>query len=321
MVKIDVISYSKTDLVEEENVELSRCIELIGKNQSTWINIIGIDQKTAGLLESLFNIHALPLEDTMDPEQKPKIEDYEGTLFIVTRTIEWTEELRIRSLSMFLTKKYVITIHDSVIPQLEAVRMRIREKLPKILNEGSEYLCFSILDSLVDSYIPVVERMGDSLEKLEDEIVANPSKKAGEKVHDFRKNILYLKKELSPELEALNLLSRGEFPHFKKETRNYLRDVYDHMTRVLDSLDSYKESTTGIQNLYFSSMQLQLNEVMKLLTIMATIILPLTLIASIYGMNLPIPESAHWLSYPIVLALMLIITVLMLFYFRKKHWL
>ncbi len=279
-----------------------------------------MDNKTSELVEELFKIHPLALEDCMDIEQRPKVEDYDGTLFIVTRTFSCGKELSTGQLSMFLTKSYVISIHHEPLPQLEEVRNRIRKRFPRIIKGGSDYLSFKILDVVVDSYIPEVDKMGDILETLEDEIVQNPNKKTVEEIHDFRANILTLRKELSPEREALHLLARGEYPHFKKDTRNFLRDVYDHIIMVLDSLDAYRDSTSDILSMYFSSMQLQLNEVMKLLTIIATIMLPLTLIASIYGMNLPIPESAHWISYPIILVLMLLISISMLFYFRRKKW-
>lgn len=320
MVTIEVIAYTATDSVEEKNVTLSRCHELIAQYPKTWINIIGLDGKTATQLERLFNIHTLALEDCMDMGQRPKVEDYDDMLFIVTRTFEWEKKLSTAQLSIFLTKKYVITIHPKPLPQLEDVRNRIRKKFPRIIKGGSDYICFKILDVIVDSYIPELDKMGDALEKLEDEIIENPSKKTVEEIHDFRRDLLVLRKELSPEREALSILARGEYPHFNKETRNFLRDVNDHVIQVLDTLDAYRDSTADILSEYFSSMQLQLNEVMKLLTIIATIMLPLTLIASIYGMNFPIPETQHWISYPIILIIMILISISMLFYFRRKKW-
>jgi magnesium transporter len=223
-------------------------------------------------------------------------------------------------LSTFLMKKCIITIHKVPLAQLEAIRVRLRKKLPRLLKGGSDHLCFTILDVLVDSYIPEVDKMGFVLDKLEDEILERPSKKTVSDIHQFREDALELRNVLTPERDALMVLARGEYPHFKKDTRNYLRDVYDHMVTILNSLDSYRESTAGILSMYFSSMQLQLNEVMKLLTIIATIMLPLTLIASIYGMNLPIPEAAHSLTYPIVIIIMIFIAVVMLFYFKRKQW-
>ncbi|MCK5548069.1 MAG: magnesium/cobalt transporter CorA [Thermoplasmata archaeon] len=320
MAKIKVIAYSEKDFTEEDDVDLQRCKELIGDNRKTWIDILDLDTETSELLEKLFNIHPLALEDCMDIEQIPKVEEYADQLFIVTRIVDWNQKLATAQISMFLTEKYVITIHHGPVPQLEEVRNRIRKRFPRIIKAGSDYLCFKIIDVIVDSYLPEIEEMEEVLEKYEDDIVAKPTKKTLEHVHDFRDALFTLKKQLTPQRDVVSFLSRGEYPNFKKETRNYLRDVYDHMVTIIDTLDSYRESTSDIQNMYFSSMQLQLNEVMKLLTIIATIVLPLTLIASIYGMNLPIPESAYWISYPLVLFSMLAISILMLYYFKKKNW-
>jgi len=320
MVKIDVIAYTGANHVEEHNTSIARCIELMSQYNITWINIEDLDNATAGILEKEFGIHNLALEDSMDIEQRSKVEEYDDMLFIVTTTLGWEKELTTAQISMFLTNRYVITITHGSLPHLEDVRYRIRKKFPRIIKGGSDYLCFRILDVVVDSYIPEVEKMGDLLEKLEDDIMENPSKKAVEAIHQFRRDLLVLRKELGPERETLFVLGRGDVPYIKKETHNYLRDVYDHIIQVLESLESYRDTSSDILNTYFSSMQLQLNEVMKLLTIIATIMLPLTLIASIYGMNLPIPESAHWITYPIILILMLVISISMLLYFKRKKW-
>lgn len=321
MVRIEVIAFSGDDIVEENKVSLSRCLELMDKYQTTWINIIDMDAETANELEAKFGIHALALEDCLDPFQRPKVEDYDDTLFIVTRTLRWHKEgIEFDQLSTFLMKKCIITIHKIPLAQLEAIRVRLRKRFPRLMKGGAEYLCFTILDVLVDSYIPEIDEIGFVLDKLETEILENPSKKTMSDIHQFREEALELRNVLIPERDTLMVLARGEYPQFKKDTRNYLRDVYDHMLKILDSVDTYRESSAGLLNMYFSSMQLQLNEVMKLLTIIATIMLPLTLIASIYGMNLPIPEAAHSLSYPFVIFVMILMSIIMLFYFRKKQW-
>lgn len=320
MARIDVIAYSPTDIVEESNVTLSRCIELIGKFPTTWINIVNLDKGSSDLLEHLFGFHHLALEDCVNTDQRPKVEDYEGILFLVTRTIRWEVEIETDQLSMFLSKRYVLTVHDKDLPQLEEVRVRIRKKLPKILKGGPDYLCFCILDTIVDSYFPEIDRLGDVIDGLEGEVLEDPSKKTVDTIHQLRRDLLHLRKELNPQREALAYLARGDLPHFRKETRNYLRDVHDHMIRVLDSMDAYRELTADILANYFGAMQVSLNEVMKLLTIIATIMLPLTFIASIYGMNLPIPEAGHQFAYPGILLSMLIISALMLLYFRRRKW-
>ncbi len=320
MARIEVIAYSQTDFLEEQDCTVGRCRELAEKFTVTWINIVDPDSRTLQELEALFALHPLALEDSTRSYITPKVEVYEDTLFIVARTIIWTEEITTDQLSMFLSKRVLITIHDKVFPQLEDIRVRIRKKNPKLLKSGTDYLFYSILDIIVDSYFPHLDRFSEVISKLEDEVIKAPMKTSINQVHDIRTDLMILRNNLTPQRDAVAQLSRAEMPVFKKETRIYLRDVYDHMIRVLDNLDTHREVVTSLMEVQSTLVSNSLNEVIKVLTVIFTITIPASIITSAFGMNVMYPGFGAWEGLALALGLVIGFSLITFAYLRRKGW-
>jgi len=320
VVRVDVIAYSPTEFLEETDVTIGRGRELVEKFAVTWINIVDPDTRTLQELETLFGLHTLPLEDSIRPDTPPKVETYGDVLFAVTRTIIWGEQIETDQLSVFLAKKYLITIHDKIYPQLEDVRVRIRRRAPRILKAGPDYLCYTILDVLVDSYFPHLDRLEDIIQEIERELIDEPRKVNIEKIHAIRTDLLLLRNALRPQRDAFTTITRLELPYFKKETRNYLRDVYDHMIRTLDTLDTYREIVTSLMEVQTTLVSNQINQVIKVLTVIFTVTLPLTIITSAYGMNVSFPGFGTEIGFFLAIVLMAGTTAAMVWYMRKRFW-
>jgi len=323
--KLDIICYSPTDVYEETSTTLNRCVELIEKWPVSWLSITGLTVELGEQLERTFALHPLAIEDCLSMTQAPKVEDYDDHLFLVARTIEWEKEIETRQLSLFLKRHLLITVSPEGphgLRPLEEVRLRIERHKPALLAGGADYLCYVILDTIVDSYFPELDRFGEVVGDIEDEAVERPSPRTAELIHSLKADMLKLRRSLMAQREALAVLARGEYPLFRKETRQYLRDAYDHMIQILDLLDTYRELTSSLLDVYISSISNQMNEVMKVLAIIATIMLPLSLIAGLYGMNfvvLPgssLPEGFWW-----VIVGMAAVAAVMLFWFARKGWL
>ena len=321
MVRVDVIAYSPTEVLEEHDITIGRARELVEKYPVTWVNIVDPSGRTLEELETLFGFHPLALEDSINQDLSPKIETYDDTEFVVTRTIVWGEEIETDQLSLFVSKKFVVTIHDKVFPQLEDVRIRIRKRMPKILKSGSDYLCYNILDIIVDSYFPHLDRFQDVLDRLEDEIVSSPTGAGISKIHDLRTDLTLVRNALRPQRDVLGNLSRLEIPVFKKETRNYLRDVQDHMIRVLDTLDTYREIATSLMEVQATLASNQLSEVIKVLTVIFTVTVPIAVVTSAFGMNVNFFGRDAPEGLALALILMSVPTLMLVWWLRRKGWL
>jgi len=321
MVRIEVIAYTPTDFLEEHDVTIGRCRELVEKYSVTWVNIVDPDGRTLEELETLFNFHPLALEDAMNTDLAPKIEMYEDIAFIVARTIVWSEEIETDQLSTFVGRKFVVTLHDKVFPQLEDIRIRLRKKNPRLLKGGADYLAYTILDVIVDSYRPHLDRFQDILDKLEDDVIERPTGSAIGQIHDVRTDIILIRNSLRPQRDVLASITRMEFPIFKRETQNYMRDVHDHMIRSLDTLDTYRDVATSLMEVGATLAANQMNEVIKVLTVLFTITIPLTIVTSAFGMNVQFfgfnaPEGLY-----IALVMMVVPTLALLWWLRRKKWL
>ena len=321
MVRVDVLAYSPTEVNEETDVTVGHARELVEKYPVTWINIVDPDPRTLQELETLFGLHPLALEDSARPDTAPKVETYGDVLFAVTRTIVWAELIETDQLSIFLAKKYLITIHDKIFPQLEDVRVKIRRRAPRIMKAGPDYLCYTILDVLVDSYFPHLDRLEEIMQAIETDMMEGPSKVPIEKIHAIRTDLLLLRNALRPQRDAFTTITRLELPYFKKETRNYLRDVYDHMIRTLDTLDTYREITTSLMEVHTTLVSNQINQVIKVLTVIFTVTLPLAIITSAFGMNVAFPGIGTEVGFYSAIVLMTGTTAAMVWYMRKRFWL
>jgi magnesium transporter len=318
--RVDVVAYSPSEVIEEAHVTLERCVELTEKYPATWVDIVDLDPKDSANLERLFALHPLALEDSLEP-QLARLDEYDNELFLITKVIDWRDEIIPDQLSIFLSKKFVITIHGTELPQVNEVKQRVRKASPRLLKGGPDYLCLNILDAVVDSYTPILDRLGDFMDELEEAVVDHPHKDILNQIHRARRSVLQLRKEISPQREALHSLWRAELPYVKKETRSYIRDVYDHVVQFLEYLETYRELTADVYEIYLSTVQLNLNEVIRFLTVTGTIMLTLALIASLWGMNFALLPLAGdpWGFWYMVLS-MVGLTGGLALYFHRRGW-
>jgi len=321
MVRVQVIAYTPTDVIEEADVTVGRCRELLEKYAVTWVNVVDPDTRTLEELETLFAFPPLTLEDAQNKDLAPKIDVYEDLVFVVARPIVWAEDIDTDQLSLFLGKKFIVTVHDKVLPQLEDVRIGLRKKNPRMLKAGADFLAYTILDVLVDSYFPHLDRFQSLLDQLGDEIVRRPSGEGITRLHELRTDIVRLRNSLRPQRDLFGVLSRIEIPLFHKETRNYLRDVQDHMISALDTLDANREIAASLMEVQATLVSNEVNEVIKVLTVLFTVTLPIALVSSAFGMNVAFfgfnqPEGLY-----LALALMIAPTLALVVWMRRKGWL
>ncbi|MGI0149995.1 MAG: magnesium/cobalt transporter CorA, partial [Thermoplasmata archaeon] len=286
----------------------------------TWINVVDPDGRTLEELETLFGFHPLALEDAQNHNLAPKVDVYEDVVFIVARTIVWAEDIDTDQLSLFVAKKFVVTIHDKVFPQLEDMRIRLRRKNPKLLKSGADFLAYTILDVLVDSYFPHLDRFQSLLDQLEEEIVEHPSGEGISRLHELRTDIVRLRNALRPQRDMFGVLGRLEIPVFRKETRTYLRDAQDHMISVLDAIDTNREIVASLMEVQATLAANQLNEVIKVLTVIFTVTLPIAIVSSAFGMNVEFYGVNAPAGLYLALILMAVPTFALAAWMRRKGW-
>jgi len=261
----------------------------------------------------------------MNTGQRPKMEDFGDYLFIVLKMLHYDEEedeTKTEQVSLILSSKFVISFQENEGDVFDSVRDRIRSDRGRIRKMGVDYLAYSLIDAIVDNYFMVLEKIGEKIEDIEDEMVKNPTPEVLHTIHRLKRELIFLRKSVWPLREVISRLERWESPLIDKSIDIYLRDVYDHTIQVIDALETFRDMLSGMLDIYLSSVSNRMNEVMKVLTIIATIFIPLTLVAGIYGMNFKyMPELDWFWGYPMVYMIMLAIGVVMLIYFRKKKWL
>lgn len=291
----------------------------------TWINIEGShDIKTIEKAGKKFSLHPLMLEDISSPDQRPKLDEYDDNLFLTLRALEYDStkgHLDSDQMSFVLGKNYLLTFQEKVGDSFDPNRERIRHGKGKTRKCGSDYLMYSLLDNVVDHYFVVIEHLGERLENLELDLIKKPKDFHLEKIYQLRNDLLYLKKVVMPVREVIGKLVRDHNLLISKETRMYLKDVLDHAVHVVETVESYRELLSSMMDLYLTSANNRMNEVMKMLTAVATIFIPLTFITGLYGMNFEyMPELRYKYSYPILLAIIVGLIFFQWLYFRRKKW-
>jgi magnesium transporter len=325
--RISVMSYD-TMRLEEEYVDLvSEAFPLRDAPSVTWINVDGIHD--VGIVEELgerLRLHPLVLEDILNPDQRPKMEDLGDYLYVVLKMVDWDDqrgEIAVEQLSVVVGANYVVSLQerpggDVLLP----IRERIREAKGNIRGVGSDYLAYSILDGVVDRYFGVLEGLGEKVEDLEEELVSSPLPETLQKLHVLKREMIYMRKSVWPLREVVAALERSGSPLIKESTGPYLRDVYDHTIQVMDAVETVRDMLSGMLDIYLSSISNRMNEVMKVLTIFASIFIPLTFIAGVYGMNFAfMPELGWRWGYFAALLVMVAVALSMLWYFKSKRWL
>ena len=323
-----VIAYGRDQLTEEEIVDLDRLDGFMERHTVTWINVDGLaDMDTIRWFGERFKIHRLALEDIVNVLQRPKIEEYTDQTYLVTRMPALGESLETEQVSIFLGKGYVLTFQERPGDCFDPVRDRLRSGLGRIRGNGEDYLAYALLDAVIDSYYPVLESFGERVENLEADILENPGPAQIAEVHSLKRDLLTLRRSVWPQREMINSVFRDSSPRINDSTVIYLRDCYDHTVQLLDMVETYREIASGLVDLHFSSVSTRMNEIMKVLTIIATIFMPLGLIAGIYGMNFEaskspfnMPELAWYFGYPFALALMATVAGGFLCFFYRRGW-
>ena len=317
------IDYTAESFTESEIESPRKIVDSVHKDSVTWLNVDGLGNSE--ILEEIrdtFEIHPLVIEDIIRPFQRPKLEEYGEQLFIILQVVHPGRAQDVEQVSFLLAPDYLITFQEYPGDEFDPVRNRIRKKDSRIRSSGTDYLTYALLDTAVDSYFPTLEGIGDNLQSLEEQILSDDEDDSLELIHQSKRKLLSLRRSAWSQREMLGQIQRVESPVLSEETRFYLRDVYDHGIRILDIVESYREMANNLRELHMTTLSNRMNEIMKVLTIMATIFIPLTFIAGLYGMNFEyMPELQFWWAYPTSLGIMVLIAVGMLGYFRKKGWL
>jgi magnesium transporter len=325
-IRIRVIDYNEENIEERELETIDECMPYKDKPTVTWINIDGLhDVDVIEKIGTNFGLHPLVLEDIVHTEQRPKMEDFGNYIFIITKMLSYDEKenrLQAEQFSLILSHNYILTFQERVGDVFEPVRERLRKGKGRIRKRPPDYLAYALIDAVVDHYFLVLEQISEKVEALEEELIAEPTPDTLQTIHHLKRELIFLRKSVWPLRELIGALERGESGLIEQPTTVFLRDVYDHTIQVIDTVETQRDMVSGMLDVYLSSVSNKMNEVMKVLTIIATIFIPITFIAGIYGMNFEVmPELKwHW-AYPAVWLVIIAVGVTMLFYFKKKKWL
>jgi magnesium transporter len=323
--KITIVEYDGKEVQTREITSWEECPVLENKSVVTWINVSGISH--VGHLEKLgecFKLHPLVLEDILNVDQRPKIEDYEDYLYIVIKTISSQpggEEIVAEQISLVLGANYVLSFHEGNGDLFKPIRDRIIAAKGRIRKAGADYLAYSLMDLIVDNYFVALEQFGDQVEFMEDEVVRRAVPATLQTIHRLKNQMIVLRRSLWPLREVIARLERRESPLIHDATAVYFKDVYDHTIIAIDTVETYRDILSGLLDIYLSSVSNRLNEVMKVLTIIATIFMPLTFLAGVYGMNFKyLPELEWRYGYFALLGFMVLLAGSMVLYFKKRKW-
>lgn len=322
---ITVFDYIESDFREITAGLPEETFPFRDNGNSSWINLSRVSNVSAvEKIGTRFNIHSLILEDILTQGQRPKLEDMESYIFIVANMLSYDAEndgIRAEQVSFVLGGDFLITFQEIEGDVFDPVRDRIRTGKGKIRRMGTDYLAYSLLDAIVDNYFIIMEKLGEDIERIEEELAESPGQATLQRIHSLRRELLYLRKSVWPLREVVSRLERSESPLIKDSTGMYFHDLYDHIIQVMDSVDTYRDMLAGILDTYLSSISNRLNDIMRVLTIISTIFIPLGFIAGVYGMNFHyMPELGSRWGYPAVWAVMLAAAIGMLYFFRRKRW-
>lgn len=324
--KITVIDYEEAHYHEMEARTVEECFSFKAKPTVTWINIDCLRQ--VDILDKLgacYGFHPLVLEDILT-DQRPKVEDYDDYIFIVLKMIYYDEQMEegtveADQISLILGPNYVVSFKEKAGDVFKPLRERLRTGKGRIRKMGADYLAYSMMDAIVDNYFVVMEKLGERFEEVEDAVVANPTPEILPMIYNVKRDMLFLRKSVWPLREAISRLQRTDSPMVSEATKIYLRDVYDHTIQVIENIETLRDMSASLLDTYLSSLSNRLNEVIKVLTIISTIFIPLTFMTGLYGMNFQfMPELESPWGYPAILTLMLMVVAVMLAYFRRKRW-
>jgi magnesium transporter len=325
-VKITVIDYDEKNFEMLKIQSIEECFPYKKTPSITWINIDGLHEiSNIEKMSECFGIHPLVVEDILNTDGRAKMDIFDEYIFLVVKMHTFdaeTEEIDIEQVSIVFGRNFVITFQEREGDIFEAVRNRLKNGRGSIRKAGADYLAYALIDALVDSYFSVLEWIGEEIEDIEEELVANPAPETLRRIHFLKREMIYLRRSVWPLRETISSLERSESPLIKHSTGIYLRDLYDHTVQVIDCVETFRDMLSGMLDIYLSSISNRMNEVMKFLTIIGTIFIPLTFIAGVYGMNFEYMPGLKWhWGYFTVLAVMGVASMVLLAYFKRKKWL
>ena len=326
-VKISILDYKGEEFQEQKMDSLGACMPFRDRDSVTWIDIEGIHQpSTLEGLGKCYGFHPLVLEDIMATDQRPKIEDFGDYLFIVLKMIKYSGNgggLDIEQVSLILGRNYLISFQEGKDGDVfNPVRERIRTAKGRIRNMGPDYLAYALMDAVVDNYYLVLEKLGEEIESIEERLMTDPDPQILRVIHKLKRDMIFLRKSVWPLREVVSSLERRESPLIAESTAIYLKDVYDHTIQVIDTVETYRDMLAGMLDIYLTSINNRLNSVMKVLTVIATIFMPLSFFASVYGMNFKSIPGLEWeWGFTVFNCAMGLIVIGMMLIFRKKKWL
>jgi magnesium transporter len=331
-IKITIFDYDENNFTEKEVREVEECIPFKDKQTITWINVDGVHR--IDVLEKLtacYNIHHLVLEDILNINQRPKVEDFGEYVYIAAKMLtldEAGDEIVDEQISLILGKNFLISFQEEKPGDVfDGIRQRIRQGKGRIRRMGADYLAYTLLDAMVDSYFTILERTGEKIEALEEKLVVRPDPRVLREINKLKRSLIFLRKSVWPLREVVNGLTQIESNLLSDNAAVYYRDIYDHVIQVVDTIEAFRDTVSGMLDIYLSSLSYRLNEVMKVLTVIATIFMPLTFLAGIYGMNFNtrasgfnMPELNWKFGYFFALGVMATVACGMVVYFRKRRW-
>jgi magnesium transporter len=325
-IKITLMNYDSDNLLEKQLPAVEDSFPYRDTPPVSWINVDGLHE--IDVIEKIgmhFGIHPLVLEDILNTGQRTKAEEFENYLYIVLRMLvydETVERISAEQVSLVLGPHFLLSFQEKEGDVFTLVRERIRKARGRIRKSGCDYLAYALTDAVVDHYFEILEKLGDKIEYLEEQLLEDTAPWMLEEIHHLRREMIFLRKQVWPLREVLNSLVKDPSDLIRETTHVFLRDVYDHTIQIIDTIESFRDVLSGLSDLYLSTVSNRMNEVMKVLTIIATIFIPLTFIAGIYGMNFEyMPELKWHYSYPVLWLVLILIFVAMILWFRRKKWL
>ncbi|MGE0561368.1 MAG: magnesium/cobalt transporter CorA [Flavobacteriales bacterium] len=321
---IELISYSKDTINRISTDNLGKALSLISENHESWINLVGLHNvdhiKAIG---NHFNIHHLVLEDILNTDHRPKTELYDGYLFFIAKMflVSQDDNYQFEQVSFIVGKDYLLTFQEKEGDVFNIIRERLDDKDSRLRIRKSDYLFYRLVDTIVDGYYYTLEHIADKIELLEDRLQDNPSKEDYKEIQQLKRDLIFLRKSVYPLREAIAKITKENNDLIEEDNITYFNDVYDHCIHIIDSIETFRDLTSSLMDLYMTSMSNKMNEVMKVLTVISTIFIPITFVAGVYGMNFQyMPELTHKWGYPITMIVMTILVIVMIVYFKIKKW-
>jgi len=323
--KITMVNFDENHFDLSQPDTLKECANYKNLPGTTWINVDGLNETTIiTQLGECLGLHPLVMEDILNTDQRPKLEDYGDYIFLVVKMLTYNEdneEINSEQLSFILGKSYIISFQEGTHNDFSPLVERIKSNKERLSKMTADYLLYSMLDIVIDHYFILLEKIGEHIDDIEDSLVNLPGSVSIPLYHKFKREMMFLRKSIWPLREVVGSLERQISPLVTPGTRIYFRDLYDHIVQVMDTVENIRDMLSGLLDIYMSTINYKMNEIMKVLTVIATIFIPLSFITGVYGMNFKYMPELNWeWSYPLVWLVMIVITIVMLAYFRKKKW-